>query len=137
MGRSSSKQEEKLDLAARAAWLYYIAKNTQQEIARKLQISRPAAQRLVALALERGIVKVRVHHKVTTCLEMATALRERYGLALCEVVPSNRDSAEQVLKMIAVAGAQVIEFYLGPESRAFRFGDAQGYADGRSHQSLH
>jgi DNA-binding transcriptional regulator LsrR (DeoR family) len=112
MGRTSPKQEEKLDLAARAAWLYYIAKNTQQEIAQKLQISRPAAQRLVALALERGIVKVRVHHKVTTCLEMATALRERYGLALCEVVPSNRDSAEQVLKKIAVAGAQVMEFYL-------------------------
>lgn len=113
MGRSSSKQEEKLDLAARAAWLYYIAKNTQQEIARKLQISRPAAQRLVALALERGIVKVRVHHKVTTCLEMARALRERYGLAVCEVVPSNGDSADQVLQKIAVAGAQVMELYLG------------------------
>jgi DNA-binding transcriptional regulator LsrR (DeoR family) len=65
MGSPSQKQEEKLDLAARAAWLYYVAGDTQQEIARKLKISRPAAQRLVAIALERGIVKVQVHHKIT------------------------------------------------------------------------
>ncbi len=65
---SSKKQEEKLDLAARAAWLYYVAGNTQHELARKLKISRPTAQRLVAIALERGIVKVQVHHKVTCCL---------------------------------------------------------------------
>ena len=60
MSQSIAKREEKLDLAARAAWLYYVAGNTQQEIAKKLQISRPVAQRLVALALQQGIVKVRV-----------------------------------------------------------------------------
>ena len=99
---SSKKQEEKLDLAARAAWLYYVAGNTQHELARKLKISRPTAQRLVAIALERGIVKVQVHHKVTCCLEVATMLRKRYGLVVCEVVPSNEDSTDQVLRKIAV-----------------------------------
>ena len=79
IGSSSKKQEEKLDLAARAAWLYYVAGNTQHELARKLKISRPTAQRLVAIALERGIVKVQVHHKVTRCLEVATMLRKQYG----------------------------------------------------------
>jgi len=112
IGSSSKKQEEKLDLAARAAWLYYIAGNTQQEIARKLKISRPAAQRLVAVALEQGIVKVQVHHKVTWCLEIATILRKRYNLVVCEVVPSNEDSPDQVLRKIAVAAAQIMESYL-------------------------
>ena len=42
------KSNEKLDLATRAAWLYYVAGNTQNEIAEKLQVSRPVAQRLVA-----------------------------------------------------------------------------------------
>ena len=55
MGQLSPKQEEKLDMAARAAWLYYVSGNTQNEIARKLKISRPAAQRLVALALEKEL----------------------------------------------------------------------------------
>jgi DNA-binding transcriptional regulator LsrR (DeoR family) len=112
MSSSSHRVEEKLELAARAAWLYYVAGDTQQEIARKLKISRPAAQRLVAAALERGIVKVQVHHKITRCLEIATALRKRFNLILCEVVPSNDDTPEQVLRKIAVAGAQVMESYL-------------------------
>jgi DNA-binding transcriptional regulator LsrR (DeoR family) len=112
MAASSQKQEEKLDLAARAAWLYYVAGNTQQEIAQKLKISRPAAQRLVAIALERGIVKVQVHHKITGCLEVAGILRKEYGLVICEVVPSNDDSPDQVLRKIAVAGAQIMESYL-------------------------
>jgi DNA-binding transcriptional regulator LsrR (DeoR family) len=112
MGQSIAKREEKMDLAARAAWLYYVAGNTQQEIAKKLQISRPVAQRLVALALQQGIVKVRVHHEVTRCLEIASKLRQKYQLLVSEVVPANEDSSEQVLRKIAVAGAQVMEVYL-------------------------
>jgi DNA-binding transcriptional regulator LsrR (DeoR family) len=112
MGRPIAKREEKLDLAARAAWLYYVAGNTQHEIAKKLQISRPVAQRLVALALEQGIVKVRVHHEITSCLEIAGKLRQKYHIVVCEVVPTNEDSPDQVLRKIAVAGAQVMEVYL-------------------------
>jgi DNA-binding transcriptional regulator LsrR (DeoR family) len=114
-GSSSLKQEEKLDLAARAAWLYYVAGNTQQEIATKLKISRPAAQRLVAVALQRGIVKVQVHHKINNCLEVGAALRERYDLVVCEVVPSDEDSRDQVLRKIAVAGAQIMGGYLSEQ----------------------
>jgi DNA-binding transcriptional regulator LsrR (DeoR family) len=109
----SPKYGEKMDLAARAAWLYYVAGNTQHEIAEKLQISRPAAQRLVALALGNGIVKVRVHHEVGNCLEIANELKGRYRLEHCEVVPSNGDSRDQILRKIAVAGASVMESYFG------------------------
>jgi DNA-binding transcriptional regulator LsrR (DeoR family) len=112
MDPSSPRQEEKLELAVRAAWLYHVAGNTQHEIARKLQISRPTAQRLVAFAFERGLIKVRVNHKVASCLELAIALRRRYDLAVCDVVPVNDDSGEQVLRKIAVAAAQVMESYL-------------------------
>jgi DNA-binding transcriptional regulator LsrR (DeoR family) len=66
----------------------------------------------VALAVERGLVKVRVNHKVASCLELAIALRQRHSLVLCEVVPVNADSIDQVLRKIAVAGAPVMESYL-------------------------
>src|SRR5246127_1528893 len=112
MDPSSPKQEEKMEIAVRAAWLYHVAGNTQHEIARKLQISRPTAQRLVAFALERGLVKGRVNHKVASCLELAIALRQRYELVVCDVVPVNADSPDQVLRKIAVAAAQVMESYL-------------------------
>jgi DNA-binding transcriptional regulator LsrR (DeoR family) len=112
MDPSSPRQEEKLEIAVRAAWLYHVAGNTQNEIARKLRISRPTAQRLVAFALERGLVKVRVNHKVASCLELAIALRQRYNLTVCDVVPVNADSGDQILRKIAVAAAEVMESYL-------------------------
>ena len=47
-------ERSRLDDAARAGWLYFVAGNTQDEIARKLNVSRPSAQRLVSLAREVG-----------------------------------------------------------------------------------
>src|SRR5260221_4242767 len=84
MDPSSPRQEEKLEVAVRAAWLYYVAGNTQHEIAQKLQIARTTAQRLVALAVERGLVKVRGKHKVASCLEFAIAFHPRHNLLLFE-----------------------------------------------------
>ncbi|CAH2801729.1 MAG: D-arabinitol operon repressor [uncultured Caballeronia sp.] len=107
-----SKSTEKLDLATRAAWLYYVAGNTQNEIAEKLQISRPVAQRLVAFAVEKNLIRVRVDHRIADCLSLAKTLSDRYGLAMCEVVPIDGDAPEQVDRKLAVAGAQVMERYL-------------------------
>ena len=105
----SPRQEEKLEVLVRAAWLYYVARNTQHEIAQKLGISRPTAQRLVTLAAERGLVNVRINHKVASCLELAIALRQRYNLVVCDVVPVDSDSGDQLLRKIAVAGVQIME----------------------------
>jgi DNA-binding transcriptional regulator LsrR (DeoR family) len=40
-------EKSRLDEAARAGWLYFIAGHTQDEIAKMLQVSRASAQRLV------------------------------------------------------------------------------------------
>jgi DNA-binding transcriptional regulator LsrR (DeoR family) len=109
------KSNEKLDLATRAAWLYYVAGNTQNEIAEKLQISRPVAQRLVAFAVEKNLIRVRVDHRIADCLSLAAQLSKRYGLTLCEVVPIDGDTSEQVDRKLAVAGAQVMERFLVEE----------------------
>ncbi|WP_293765786.1 sugar-binding transcriptional regulator [uncultured Aquitalea sp.] len=109
------KQQEKFDQAARAAWLYYVAGKTQNEVADQLNVSRQVAQRLVASAVERGLVKVTVHHPVAECLELAEALRQRFGLAMCEVVPADGDSAAELHRKLAVAGAAVFERYLDVE----------------------
>jgi DNA-binding transcriptional regulator LsrR (DeoR family) len=49
-GKDNNTSNRKLDLAARAAWLYYIRGRTQDEIATELNVSRQNAQRLIALA---------------------------------------------------------------------------------------
>ena len=56
MTRKSDSEHHRLDDAARAGWLYYIAGNTQDEIARKLGVSRQTAQRLVSLAVSEKLI---------------------------------------------------------------------------------
>lgn len=107
-----SKSSEKLDLATRAAWLYYVAGDTQNEIAEKLQVSRPVAQRLVAFAVEKNLIRVRVDHRLADCLDLGAQLSKRYGLAMCEVVPVDADAPDAIDRKLAVAGAQVMERYL-------------------------
>lgn len=101
----------RLDDAARAGWLYYVAGNTQDEIARKLGVSRQSAQRLVSLAVSERLVKVRLDHPVAACMELAARLRDRYGLRLCEVVPSDPD-APGLLSGAAIAAASEMERHL-------------------------
>jgi len=49
---------------------------------------RQYALPVIAVAVDRGIVTVRVHHKIGECVEMARILRQPYNLGFCEVVPS-------------------------------------------------
>lgn len=98
----------KLDDAARAGWLYYVAGNTQDQIAAKLGVSRQSAQRLVSLAVSEGLVKVRIDHPIANCLELAARLRNRFALEFVEVTPSDPASQSTTLG-IAEAGANEIE----------------------------
>jgi len=107
-----SKQQEKRDQAARAAWLYYVGNHTQHDIAEQLGVSRQIAQRLIAYAVEHGLVKVRVTHPVSACLELAESLRSCFRLETCYVVPAPADDAEAVQRMIAVAAAETMERHL-------------------------
>ena len=98
---------ERLEQAARAAWLYYIAGRTQDEIAAALNISRQAAQRLVSLALSEKLIKFRVDHPIAACMALGEALTARYRLRACEVVPDG--GAGGALASVAVAGARLLE----------------------------
>lgn len=112
----------RLDDAARAGWLYYVAGNTQDEIARKLGVSRQSAQRLVAMAVSERLIKVRMDHPIAHCMDLATALSDRFGLNSCEVVPSDPD-APDLLTGIAIAAAAELEKTLkSPEQKIISLG---------------
>jgi len=101
----------RLDDAARAGWLYYVAGRTQDEIAVAMGISRQSAQRLVSLAVAERLIKVRLDHPIAACLEYAAALREKFNLRHVDVVPSDPDGTSSTIG-IAQAGAAEIERWL-------------------------
>lgn len=112
----------RLDDAARAGWLYYVAGNTQDQIASKLGISRQSAQRLVSLSMSAGLVKVRIDHPIATCLEAALALRDRYGLQHCTVVPSDPESASTTLGIAEACAAEMERRLRQPEPLVIAIG---------------
>ena len=97
----------RLDDAARAGWLYYIAGNTQEEIAVKLGVSRQSAQRLVSLAMSEGLVRVRLDHPIANCLTLASELKSRFAMDLVDVVPSDPASASTTLGVAESASAEI------------------------------
>lgn len=115
-------EASRLDDAARAGWLYYVAGNTQDQIARKLGVSRQSAQRLVSLAVAEQLIRVRVDHPIARCMELGAAIVDRYGIDHCEVVPSDPE-APHLLTGVAVAGAVAMERYLKlPEPQILALG---------------
>ncbi|HEV7248895.1 MAG TPA: sugar-binding transcriptional regulator [Shinella sp.] len=101
----------RLDDAARAGWLYYVAGRTQDEIASAMGISRQSAQRLVSLAVAERLIKVRLDHPIAECLELGEALRRKFGLVHVDIVPSDPGSSSTTIG-IAEAGAAEIERWL-------------------------
>lgn len=105
----------RLDDAARAGWLYYIAGNTQEEIASKLGVSRQSAQRLVSLAMSEGLVKVRLDHPIANCLSLAAQLKSKYALDFSEVVPTDINSTSTTVGVAQAAATEIEKWLRKPE----------------------
>jgi DNA-binding transcriptional regulator LsrR (DeoR family) len=109
-----TKRSTRLDDAARAGWLYYVAGNTQDQIATKLGVSRQTAQRLVSLARSEGLVRVQIDHPIANCLELSDQLRERFKLKFVDVVPTDPGS-ESTITGIAESTSAELERWLRRE----------------------
>jgi DNA-binding transcriptional regulator LsrR (DeoR family) len=107
MARKPDSEADRLDDAARAGWLYYIAGNTQDEIARKLGVSRQTAQRLVSLSVSAKLIKVRLDYPISHCLELSERLKAAYAIEICEIVPSDPESTSTTVGVAEAAAAEL------------------------------
>jgi DNA-binding transcriptional regulator LsrR (DeoR family) len=111
----TESEKSRLDDAARAGWLYFIAGHTQDEIAKMLQVSRASAQRLVSLCLAERLITFRLEHPIAACMELASRLQERFHLSHCEVVPTD-PAAPLSTAGIAERCANILEATLRSET---------------------
>ncbi len=72
--------EERVELLAQVANLYFEQGRNQNEIADQLQISRSSVSRLLAEARELGIVEIRINFPLTRDLALEQALMARFQL---------------------------------------------------------
>ena len=108
-------ERSRLDDAARAGWLYFIAGHTQDEIAKMLQVSRASAQRLVSLCLAERLITFRLEHPIAACMELASRLKDRFNLVHSEVVPTDPASPHSTAG-IAERCANLLDSTLRPET---------------------
>ena len=126
-------EKSRLDEAARAGWLYFIAGHTQDEIAKMLQVSRASAQRLVSLCLAERLITFRLEHPIAACMELASRLKDLFHLVYCEVVPTD-PAAPLAAAGIAERAANILESMLRaekPDDRGVGHGES-GASRGRA-----
>ncbi|MCB4771261.1 sugar-binding transcriptional regulator [Ancylobacter sp. Lp-2] len=110
------------DQAARAAWLYYIGGLTQDQIAAEMGVSRQRAQRLVSRAVAAGLIHVRLNHHLASCQELETALRERFRLVRCRVMPGLGADRDPVRAIAPAAAAEMERVLRQPEPLVIALG---------------
>jgi DNA-binding transcriptional regulator LsrR (DeoR family) len=111
-----------LDDAARAGWLYYVGGMTQDQIAAELGVSRQRAQRLVSKAMAEGLVKVRLDHKIGTCLELEAQLSRQFRLQQARVAPGLGPGSDPARATAATAAALLGSYLARAEALTIAFG---------------
>lgn len=109
------RSTDRIDDAARAGWLYYIAGRTQDEIATHMGISRQAAQRLVSRAVSERLIRVRVDHPIARCLELAASLQARFGLRQVDVIPTDPGADGGAVGLAEAGAAEIARWLRKPQ----------------------
>ena len=94
-------------LSKKCAWLYYVAKLNQNQIAKKIGLSKMRVHRLIAYAEKNGFVKTFVEGGFDKTTKYEEIIKQKYNLKICEVIPNNEDNNDP-LQMLGAAGARFI-----------------------------
>ncbi len=101
--------EERLNLLAQVASMYYEDNLTQHEISVQLGYSRSAISRLLTEARRVGVVEIRVYQPLGRNTDLEQALRERYNLRDARVLTSNALPYPRMLRRLGELGARYVE----------------------------
>lgn len=103
-----------LRFIARIAHMYYVENKRQSEIARHFRLSQATVSRMLKRAHEENIVRITLSPPSGTYIELATALRDAYGLDEVIVADCAEDRDGAVMARIGEAAAHFLEATLQP-----------------------
>jgi deoxyribonucleoside regulator len=104
--------QDRDNLLADVAEMYYLEEKGQAEIARTVGVTRSMISRMLKEARQKGIVEARVHRTLRSEHDLEAALIERFGLQGTYVVAIQQSSSELILSYLGHAGAQILKRYL-------------------------
>ncbi|WP_130103885.1 sugar-binding transcriptional regulator [Pengzhenrongella frigida] len=101
----------------RVAWYYYVDELTQDEIAKRLSISRASAGRLLGRCRDSGIVRFTINSDYYESFQVGRQLKEKFGLKEALVPPSDETDLQNqaiVNARLGRGGAQYLQSHLKP-----------------------
>jgi lsr operon transcriptional repressor len=105
------------ELLLRVAWFYYKDELTQDEIARRLSVSRASVGRMLDRARKVGLVSINLNADHLDAFEVSSELRHTFGLTEALVVPDHdKEPADHHLlnARLGLGGAQFMSTHLRP-----------------------
>src|SRR5689334_24434828 len=103
------------ELLLRVAWFYYKDELTQDEIAKRLSVSRASVGRMLDRARKVGLVTINLNADHLNAFEVSRQLRRTFGLAEALVVPDHVDgegSRSALNARLGLGGAQFMSTHL-------------------------
>ena len=95
-------------LLSEIADLYYIEGLSQEEIATKVNLSRPSISRLLIKARELGVVKIQIDHPIPTDSISETKLVQKMGIRSAHVLDKGVATGQNSLNAFGRLGANVL-----------------------------
>ena len=118
------KALDEIFISKKCAWLYYVGRLNQNQIAKKVGLSKMRVHRLIAFAEKNGFVKTFVEGGFDETSKYENILKEKYHLKISEVIPIE-DLKNDPSEMIAAAGARFIMNQIN-ENNVSEFGIGTG-----------
>ncbi|WP_374436688.1 sugar-binding transcriptional regulator [Tabrizicola sp.] len=81
------------DDMVQATWLYHVGQMSQEEVSRRMGLSRFKVLRLLQDARDLGLVRISIEHGTTGTLARADRLIQHFGLTEAMVAPNTGDDA--------------------------------------------
>jgi DNA-binding transcriptional regulator LsrR (DeoR family) len=106
---ATAARQDTAQLAVRVARQYYFQSMTTAAIAEEMGTSRATVSRLLAYAMDHGLVEIRIHDPGEPSRSLEQALRDRHGLRAVVVVPvpPRAVEADSLARVAAQAAAYV------------------------------
>lgn len=101
-----TEKEDRLELLARVASLYYDQNKRQEEIAEEINMTRSAVSRLLTKAEKIGIVEHIVHYPWRTSSDLEQALQATFKLKSASVLVRQEKTYAEMLNGLGVIAAQ-------------------------------
>ncbi len=123
MGGESRKEVEKTELLVQVARLYYEHNFSQNDIAKKVNLSRPYISKLLYEARRRGIVKIEINDPIMTETRIEQCIRKFFELDRVIIVPKVPEI--NALRQVGEAAARYLNSII-------RSGDVIGFSWGET-----